>query len=219
MRWQSYRKWAYVETGCGNGKFWTPNDDSAAFTQSGTEFGIPFEFVGMDYFGPIKIKGRGDWEVMGACKVVCNPPRVYAWFIGILMRFVGRRGRQAHICRGNGTKFVGAVMVSPQGTNQKWTDESCPKLTTWTLTCLTLNTLNRLGNSCLTCDKDVLPIDNLSIKMIKIEGIITRRTVLYPSSERHDNMPLISRNICRFRKPRLQYPWTQPIEGRNWTWI
>ena len=79
---------------------------------------FPFEYVGIDYFGPILVKKNRHMEKRYGCVFSCLQCRAvhievaYSLstdaFIMALMRFVGRRGNPREIFSDNGSNFVGA---------------------------------------------------------------------------------------------------------------
>ena len=172
-----------------------------------------FHHTGVDYFGPMMVKSRRSTVKVWGCLFTCLSIRAVHLelagslntddFILCLRRFIGRRGKPAHLYSDNGTNFKGAeaelksaiqeleqnricTTMTPQGIEWHFNPPHAPHFGgAWERLVRSVKTALRvvLGRQCVT--ETVL-----YTALIEVEAIINSRPLTHNSCDADDDLPL-----------------------------
>lgn len=186
--------------------------------------GLPFTYVGVDFFGPFMIKeGRKELKRYG-CLFTCLPSRVVHIetansletdsFIQALRRFIARRGPIREIRGDNGSNFVGATNELRQAINEMDNDLIRSKLrqegTDWIFNPPSASHMGGVWERQIRTTRKVLTVllheygtrlDDESSRTLlcDVEAIINSRPLTFASSDPEYLNPLSPSNLLTMK--------------------
>lgn len=202
----------------------------------------PFCKIGVDYFGPFKVKRCRSEVKRYGCLFTCLTTRAIhievshsletESFINALQRFIARRGPPTEIRSDNGTNFVGSkreLSRALKDWNQhQITDYLLQKEIKWSFNTPTashmggvwerqIRTVRSILMSLL--DQQVLDDEGLVTLMCVVEGIVNGRPITKLSDDPSDPLPLTPNHLLLLRSGSVLPPGyfvQQDIYRRRW---
>ena len=182
----------------------------------------PFQFVGIDYFGPLSVKLGRRMEKRYGCIFTCLQTRAVHFevahslntdsFILVLKRFISRRGSPAEIFCDNGSNFVGAEAelrkARKQLTDKRINDEMLARGVQWRFNTPMAShrggvweRLIRTAKRILTSmSKDqVMTDEGLATFIVEVERIMNSRPIVPVESDVTDLPALTPNDILLLR--------------------